>query len=142
MLKLALILFFCLGLGGVGTGLAYLTTTEFMTYHSGAVQTKWSDLGPNFQGLFLGMLKAMGAGSLITGLATVCMSVMGLRGVVRPYVTLLPLVNLGYLTLVVYATYVVDSQTAGNPPLIPGLVTLVVSAGASAMLVFANHRQA
>lgn len=142
MLKVALTLFLLLGIGSVGTGLVYLTTGEFMPYHSGAVQTPWSDLDPNFQGLFLGMLKAMGAGSFIAGIATVFMSVMGLRGVVRPYVALLPLVVLGYSTLVAYATYLVDSRTPGNPPLMPAVVSVVFAAGTSVMLVVAYRRQA
>jgi hypothetical protein len=57
MLKASLLLFLLLGVALLGTGLIYLTRSEFMSYHSRAIQTEWLALTPHYQGLLLGMLK-------------------------------------------------------------------------------------
>lgn len=113
----------------------YFTSGEFMPYHSGAVETNWSDLDGNFQGLFLGMLKAMGAGSISIGIAIVYMAQKALRGNVAPYVILLPFVVIVYFSLTAYATYTVQLKTVGEPPLLPVLATGGLALIASAMLL-------
>lgn len=140
MLKLSLALFLLLGISSIGVGTHYFTSSEFMAYHSGAVQTDWSDLDGNFQGLFLGMLKAMGAGSITIGLAIVYMSLKGLRGVVSPYVILLPFSVIVYFSLTTYASYTVQLNTVGEPPLVPALATGGLALFASALLI-AGFRQ-
>jgi hypothetical protein len=134
MLKSSLLLFLLVGVALLGTGLLYFSRSEFMPYHSQAIQTDWSALSLNYQGLLLGMLKGLAAGQIIAGLATVLMSVNGLRGSAQPYVVLLPVVCLGYTTLVTYATYVVYSRTPGEPPLSSGVLVVLVAVLASAML--------
>lgn len=139
MTRLSLVIFLVSGSALVGTGLLYLTAGEFMPYHAQAIQTDWSDLDPNYQGLFLGLLKGLGTGALIAGLATVTMAATALRGSPQPYVLLLPLVCLGYTTLITYATYGVSSRTAGAPPLIPGILAVLVTASASVLLCVASR---
>jgi hypothetical protein len=134
VLKVSLVLFLLLGFALLGTGIIYFTRSEFMPYHSRAIQTDWSALTPHYQGLLLGMLKGLAAGQIIAGLATVLMSAMSLRGAARPYALLLPVVCLGYSLLITYATFVVASQTPGEPPLVLGVVTVLLAIAASVML--------
>jgi hypothetical protein len=134
VLKASLWLFLLLGASSLGTGLIYLTRSEFMPYHSQALQIQWSALSPHYQGLLLGMLKGLAAGQIVAGLATLLMSAMSLRRSARPYVVLLPVVCLGYSLLITYATYVVASRTPGEPPLFLGVVAILLATAASAML--------
>ena len=134
MLKASLWLFVFLGASLIGTGLIYFTRSEFMPYHSQALQVEWSALPPHYQGLLLGMLKGLAAGQIVAGLATLLMSAMSLRGSARPYVVLLPVVCLGYFLLITYATYIVASRTPGEPPLSFGVVAILLATAASVML--------
>ena len=142
MLKLSLVLLLLLGVSSFGIGVHYYTSVEFMTYHSGAVQTSWSDLDGNFQGLFLGMLKAMGAGSITTGLAIIYMALKGLRGNISPYIVLLPFTAILYFVLSIYASYTVQMNTVGEPPLLAALATGVMALFACTLLVIGYRRQA
>jgi hypothetical protein len=134
MLKASLWLFLLIGASLLGTGLIYFSRSEFMPYHSQALQAEWSSLSSNYQGLLLGMLKGLAAGQIVAGVATVLMSAMSLRRSARPYVVLLPVVCLGYSLLITYATYVVASRTPGEPPLILGVVAIILATAASVML--------
>jgi|TARA_B100001971_G_C17944925_1_gene409559 hypothetical protein len=117
LLKGSLIAFAAIGVYFSFIGVVYLTTTEFMPYHSEAVRTEWSDLDENFQGLFLGFLKGLGTGALIAGFTVISMVVMSFRTSPIPYRLLLPSVSLGYLSLLLYAMYTVKTRTMGNPPI-------------------------
>lgn len=134
MLKASLWLFLLIGAALLATGLVYFSRTEFMPYHAQAVQADWSSLAPNHQGLLLGMLKGLGAGQIIAGVATLLMATLSLRRSARPYVVLLPVVCVGYSLLITYAMYIVASRTPGDPPLILGVVTILLAASASLML--------
>lgn len=134
MLKASLSLFLLVGASLLGTGLIYFSRGEFMPYHAQALEAEWSSLSPNYQGLLLGMLKGLAAGQMVAGLATVLMSAMGLRGSARPYLVLLPAVCVGYSVLITYATYVVASRTPGEPPLVLGVVAVLLAVAASVML--------
>jgi hypothetical protein len=134
VLKASLLLFLLVGVALTGSGLVYFSRSEFMPYHSQAIQTDWSALTPHYQGLLIGLLKGLAAGLIVCGIATVLMAVISLRGSARPYRILLPVVCLGYCTLVTYATYVVYSRTPGEPPLGSGVLVVLIALLASAML--------
>ncbi len=86
-----------------------------MPYHSEAVQADWSELDTNFQGLILGLLKALGGGAFVAGSATILMVIASFRKSAQPYTMLLPFVSTGYSVLLCYATYTVQMNTQGNP---------------------------
>jgi len=139
MLKLSLIIFSVLGLSLMAGGLMYLSINEFMPYHSEAVQADWSDLNGNYQGLILGLLKALGGGSFIAGFATVFMAAASYRKSPEPFMWLLPAVSTGYSALLCYATYTVHTSTPGNPPLL--LTSLYVGMGiVASVLLFGSIR--
>jgi len=76
-------------------GIMYLRAPEFMPYHSEAIQLEWSELHPDYQGLFLGFLRGLGAEALISRVTIVFMAVIMIRGRVQPYLLLLPAVSIG-----------------------------------------------
>ncbi len=139
MLKLALFLFLALGSSLMALGVLYITADEFMPYHAAAIQTGWMELGANYQYLILGLLQALGGGALIAGFATTYMAVGAIRKSVKPFRVLLPVVATGYTTLLCYATYTVQANTPGNPPLLLSAIGAVVAMAASCLLAYSSH---
>ncbi len=139
MLKISLAIFIVLGLSSLSLGVVYLSLDEFMPYHSAAIQTDWADLSNNYQGLILGLLKALGGGALTAGFAIVFMAVVSLGKSVRPFMVLLPTVATGYSILLCYATYTVHTSTPGNPPLLLASLSVAMSVLASTLLVLSQR---
>ncbi|RLB37875.1 MAG: hypothetical protein DRH30_12410 [Deltaproteobacteria bacterium] len=139
MLKTALAIFVFVGLSLLALGLVYLTRVEFMPYHSEAIQTAWSNLNSNYQGLILGGLKAFGGSALMAGFAIVFMAIASLRKSVRPFMVLLPTVATGSWSLLFYATYTVQTSTPGNPPLLLVGLVVAMSVLASTLLVLSQR---
>lgn len=64
--------FFCYGFNVVGLfifGLIYTFNSEFLPFHSDAIQAPWESLSQATQVLYLGMMKTEGAGFLSSALA-------------------------------------------------------------------------
>lgn len=141
MLKLALFLFVALGSSLMALGVLYIAADEFMPYHAAAIQTGWTELSANYQYLILGLLKALGGGALVAGLATSFMAVGAIRKSVKPFRVLLPVVAIGYTTLLCYATYTVQANTPGNPPLLLSAIGVAVAMVASCLLVYSSHTE-
>ena len=134
-------LFGLVGISLLLTGTVYLTLDEFMPYHSAAVQLAWEDLDANFQGLILGLLKGLGSGAFVSGVATLLMAGISLARSPRPFLALLPIVATGYSTLLCYATYTVSTRTPGDPPLIPSLLLVMASLLGSVALMHSQRRR-
>ena len=127
MFLLSISLFALVGLSLLLTGAVYLSLSEFMPYHAEAVRMTWDQLDGNFQGLILGLLKGLGSGAFVAGFATLFMVSMSLRKSPRPFLLLLPIVTIGYSTLLCYATFTVFTRTPGDPPLIPTILLVLMS---------------
>ena len=138
MFKVSLAIFLILGLGLMSLGILYLSTDEFLPYHSAAIQADWSELEVNYRGLILGLLKALGGGAFVAGFATTFMAIASLRESAKPFVVLLPSVSTGYSALLLYATYTVYTSTPGNPPLRLSVASVVAGLAASALLVYST----
>ena len=136
LFKSSLVIFLLLGLSLLSIGVLYLSIDEFMPYHSEAVQADWSELDVNYQGLILGLLKALGGGAFVAGAATIYMAITSFRRSAEPYMVLLPSVSTGYSALLCYATYTVQTSTPGNPPLLLTVIYVVMGLVASALLTF------
>ncbi len=134
-------LFGLVGISLLLTGAVYLTLSEFMPYHSAAVQMAWEELDANMQGLILGFLKGLGSGAFVAGVATLLMVGMSLARGPGPFLALLPIVATGYSTLLCYATYTVSARTPGDPPLIPIALLVVASMMGSAALIHSQRRR-
>ena len=140
MFKLSLLLFFAVGTGMMALGLLYLASNEFMPYHAEAIQASWTELDANYRGLFLGFLRGLGGGALVAGYATSHMAVAGLWKSATPFHALLPIVATGYFSLLCYATYTVQTNTPGNPPLALAGSGLAVAIVASILLLMSGRR--
>jgi hypothetical protein len=136
LFKSSLVIFLLLGLSLLSIGVLYLSIDEFMPYHSEAVQADWSELDVNYQGLILGLLKALGGGAFVAGAATIYMAITSFRRSAKPYMVLLPSVSTGYSGLLCYATYTVQTSTPGDPPLLLTVIYVVMGLVASALLTF------
>jgi len=141
MFRLSLALFGTLGLVLTALGVLYLSASQFMPYHSQALQVDWSALPPHNQALFLGFLKGLGAGALMVGLAIIYMAGASLVRDPQPFLVLLPITSIGYLSLLCYATYTVAANTAGEPPLTPTIFGVFVAAGATLLLMRSRHAE-
>jgi hypothetical protein len=60
--RIAVLVFAVPTLGLMGQGILYLTTTEFMPYHSAALGVAWTDVPDTQRTFLLGVIKAMGRG--------------------------------------------------------------------------------
>ena len=136
---LSISLFALVGTSLLLTGAVYLSLSEYMPYHSRAVQLAWEELDPNLQGLLLGLLKGLGSGAFVAGFATLFMAGASLRSGPTPFLALLPIVAVGYSTLLCYATYTVFTRTPGDPPLIPNILLVATSLLASIALIHSQR---
>ena len=138
---LSISLFALVGISLLLTGAVYLSLGEYMPYHSRAVRMAWEELDPNFQGLILGLLKGLGSGAFVAGFATLFMVVMSLKSGPRPFITLLPIVTVGYSALLCYATFTVSSRTPGDPPLIANILLVATSLLGSIAHIISHRRE-
>ena len=139
MYKLSIALFAVVGLSLFLVGCVYLSLSEFMPYHAGALQLEWDELDANSQGLILGLLKGLGSGAFVAGAAVLWMAGQSLRESPRPFVVLMPFVAIGYSSLLCFATYTVYTNTPGNPPLLLNFVLVVASVLASVALAVSGR---
>lgn len=139
LFRLSISLFVIVGLSLFLTGCVYLSLDEFMPYHAEALQQDWEDLAPNFQGLILGFLKALGSGSFVAGALILSMVSMSARNDPRPFLVLLPFTAISYSVLLCYATYIVSIRTPGNPPLVLTAALVVLSVLASIALALSQR---
>ena len=140
MFLLSISLLALVGVSLLLTGGVYLSLGEYMPYHAEAAQMAWEELDRNFQGLILGLLKGLGSGAFVAGFATLFMVSISLRKSPRPFLMLLPIVTIGYSTLLCYATYTVYTRTPGDPPLIPNILLVVTSLMGSIALALSQRK--
>jgi hypothetical protein len=142
MKTVALFLYAVLGLGFLGLGTLYLVTDEFMPYHSDAIAESWESLAPGYQGLFLGLLKGLGAGAFTSGVALISMTVLSFMNGFQRYKYPLAVVAWTYSCLLTYAIYVVYTQTPSEPPIAGGIAWIVLALAASAFAHVASRAEA
>ncbi len=138
MLRVSLAIYIGLGIGLFALGVLYLTLTQFMPYHADALRTEWSELPANYQGFIIGLLRALGAGATVSGLAIAWMAVVAWRNEVQPYRELLPIISIGYSGLLCWATWTVATRTPGEPPLLLNAAALGGAMIATVLLAVAT----
>jgi hypothetical protein len=97
-------------------GLLYLTTERFMPYHADALGVSWEALPADHQGFLLGVIKAMGAGSIGVTLALAIMLLVPFRKGESWARWAVPLVGVTFTALTAYAAYTIDLRTPASPP--------------------------
>lgn len=96
--------------------LIYLSRSEFMPYHSVAVEKDWSEVSPAFQILLIALMKAAGGGWLSTSIAATIILLKPFRqGLVWAYWAL-PAICLPAMFVNLYVTIWVTMKTAAAPP--------------------------
>ncbi len=141
MLRVSLATYIGLGTGLFALGVLYLTLDQFMPYHADALRIEWSALPANYQGFIIGLLRALGAGATVSGLAIAWMAAAGWRGSIEPYRQLLPIVSIGYSGLLCWATWTVATRTPGEPPLLLNAVAVGAAIIATVFLAAATRNE-
>lgn len=97
-------------------GLLYVATSRFMPYHADALGTTWEALPPNYQGFLIGVIKAMGAGSIGVTMALIILLLIPFRRGDTWARWAVPLIGAVFTTLTAYAAFTIDTRTPASPP--------------------------
>ncbi len=118
--------------GLLGSGLMYLLRPEFMPYHAAAVGISWAQLSPEFQALFLALMRVCGGGWL-AGAASLSVLVLIPFRRNEPWSRwAIPLVGLCSAVPTLYATLMLKARTgAATPWFAPAIAILLLVAGFS-----------
>ncbi len=100
----------------IATGLVFQFATELFPFHSDVIETKWEDVDPNSQILYLGMMRTEAAGFLSAGVALgVLMFVALQRNELWLFLTMSTVGIVEYLPTF-FANYHVSQVTRASPP--------------------------
>ena len=113
---IAVLVFAVPTLGLMGQGILYLTTTEFMPYHSAALGVVWADVPDTQRAFLLGVIKAMGAGSV--GVTLALLILLGgpfRRGEAWAHWAIMS-IGAVFTLLTGYAAYTIDVGTPASTP--------------------------
>lgn len=94
----------------------YLTRSEFMPYHSDALQASWDELDSNLQTLLLALMRTAGGGWLGVSISVALLLWFPFRAGERWAVYGIPLIGLGAAVPSLFATLYVRSRTSASPP--------------------------
>tara|TARA_R110001599_G_scaffold353795_2_gene597968 strand:- start:114433 stop:114876 length:444 start_codon:yes stop_codon:yes gene_type:complete len=142
LIKIALILLIGGGINHLGLGIIYITTNEFMGYHSQALVVEWESLNQNYQTLLLALIRLSGAGAIIAAVVNLYLSGAALFKNSLDNIWLAPVVALIYQLTANYVVYTVAQLTPGDPPLLfVSIGSLVILSGALllAFAIFSNR---
>lgn len=108
-------------------GIIYLTRPQFMPYHSLALGKPWSEVEPNIQILILALMRVAGAGFIATAIAVTILLCFpfkaGEQWAIYGIFLICACTSFGSS----YATFLVQNQTPGNPPLKLSLGTILLT---------------
>lgn len=113
-----------------GTGLVFQFSSEFLGFHSDVIQTKWQQLEPMTQVLYLGMMRTEAAGFLASGVAIALLMVIPFRRCELWSCWAMSLIGLVEYCPTFLANYHVSSVSPASPPwpLILGfMMTLIIA---------------
>jgi hypothetical protein len=97
-------------------GVLYVTTPKFMPYHADALGVAWEELPAHYQGFLLGVIKAMGAGSIGVTLALLIMLAVPFRRGDAWVRWAVPAIGAVFTALTAYAAFTIDVRTPASPP--------------------------
>ncbi len=116
----------------LGFGLMYLLRSEFMPYHAAAVGTSWTQLRPEFQALFLALMKVCGGGWLAAAASLSVLVLIPFRRNEPWSRWAIPLVGLCWAVPTLYATLMLKARTgAATPWIAPAAAILLLVVGFS-----------
>lgn len=106
-------------------GVLYLATPRFMPYHAEALGVPWEELSAAHQQFLLGVIRAMGAGSITVTCALAVLILAPWRRRERWAMWTVPAVGVLFTALTAHAAYTID---AGTPAATPWRETLALTA--------------
>ena len=115
-MKSALVCYFLTILMGLFFAAIYLFRPEFMPYHAVAIGVKWTELRPEFQTLFLALLRVSGGGWLATAVSMGILVVIPFRRNEYWSRWAIPLIGLSAAIPTLYATLLVKARTPASVP--------------------------
>lgn len=119
----------------LGAGVVYLVRREFMPYHGVAAGLAWQHLAPGMQVLLLALLRGVGSGFMVVGLAIVLLLVYPFRAGESWALWAIPAVGLTMGVPTLAGVYVIRSRTHARPPWGLALFTVsLILAGAGVTL--------
>lgn len=103
-------------LGLLLQGLIYLTTSKYMPYHGEALGVPWESLSSNYRAFIVGVIKAMGAGSVGVSLALLVLIAIPLRRGEVWARWAVPTIGAIFTLLTAWAAYTIDIGTPASTP--------------------------
>lgn len=121
----------------IATGLVFEFATEFLPFHSDVIETKWEDVDPNSQILYLGMMRTEAAGFLSAGVALAILLFVALqKNELWLFLTMSAVGIIEYLPTF-FANYHVSQVTQASPPW-ELMLSLILSLFLAAILSLAS----
>ena len=106
--------------------LIYLFTPQLLPYQQAAIGTDWSDLSSGQQTQFLSLMKVSGGGYLATAASLSVLLWIPFRRREAWARWAIPAIGIPALLIVNYAGLTIIRNTPGRPPLIAGLVGVIL----------------
>lgn len=101
---------------GLSFAAMYLFRPEFMPYHAAAIGVNWAELKPEFQALFLALMRVSGGGWLAASVSIGILLVIPFRRGENWARWAIPSIGLSAAGPTLYATLLVNSKTTATAP--------------------------
>jgi hypothetical protein len=126
MLKLSFTCYLLVAIGSIVFGFIYLLRKKFMPYHQLALNKQWEELESEYQTLILALMRVTGSGFLATGVTILLLFLIYFQ--TEELITLWIIPAIATITSVgsLYATILVKTKTAGNPPIRLSILSIVL----------------
>lgn len=127
-LKFAAFVNYLAAFGMFVIGMAYLTSTSFMSYHGEAISLTWSQVDNGYRFVILGLMRGVGGGLVAVSAAIIFLQYKFLSGKLPWIPSLILVIGIILFGAVLYAMLTVKLNTPGNPPVIltlSGIVLLI-----------------
>ena len=125
--KIALSIYSVIGLVNLVLGSIYLTSDEFLTYHSQAIGASWEKVDPGTQTLILALMKVAGGGWCALGFFTIAIALSEWKRSGSLARWALPAGTLFLYLPTLIATWSVYRETGAQSPWVPSLAMIMLT---------------
>jgi hypothetical protein len=122
-----MVLYLIPAVGMIILGLVYLSHTSILPYHQKALYEPWEKLTPNLKVLLNTLVRAIGAGSLVSGLALVLIVLFPFRRGELWSIYAVPFLSFLYIFTVILIARNLAKKTPGGPSLKLNMVILMIT---------------
>lgn len=125
--KISMVLYLVPAVGMIILGLVYLGHASILPYHQKALYEPWEKLTPNLQVLLNTLVRAIGAGALVGGLALGLIVLFPFRRGELWSTYAVPILSFLYIFTVILIARNLAKKTPGGPSLRLNLVVLMIT---------------